>query len=64
MLKNNVRMESQQETEEINKYWENIREKTNSILELLKGASYQEIKEILEGVDYKVNSRLQHLTVF
>lgn len=57
-------MESEQETEEINKYWENIREKTNSILELLKGVSYQEIKEILEGVDNKVNSRLQHLTVF
>lgn len=50
--------------EKIQKYWDNIHKKTDSVITILEGASYQEIKFILELVQKRVNSRLLDLVLY
>ena len=47
-----------QETVEIVKYQESVNEKTNSILELLKGVSYKQIKSIMRNVDEEIKKKV------
>ena len=49
---------------EFKEYWKNINEKTNSIIEILRGVSYQEIEQILEAVKENTNLRLKKSIVF
>ena len=37
---------AEQQVERVQKYWNEVEEKTNSILEVLKGVSFQQVKSI------------------
>ncbi|WP_459926291.1 hypothetical protein [Flavobacterium covae] len=40
--------------------WEEVDEKTNSIIEILKGVSYKKIKLIRESVERKLENAINH----
>ena len=44
----------EEEAKAVEKYWEKVEEKTNSILEILKGVSYKQIRSIQRNLDEKV----------
>ena len=47
------------ENEEANEYWELMDKKADSIIEILKGISYQEAKQLLITVNIKINSKIE-----
>ena len=51
---------AEQQVERIQKYWNEVEEKTNSILEVLKGVSYKNIRLIKASVERKVEEAINH----
>jgi len=52
---------SEKETRE---YWDYINEKTNSIIEILKGESYTQTQQILKATQERVERQLNALILF
>ena len=55
---------AEQQVERIEAYWKNIEEKTNSVIEVLKGVSYQEIKQILTAVKEKTEDKIRTSVIY
>ena len=51
---------AEQQVERVQKYWNEVEEKTNSILEVLKGVSYKNIRLIKASVERKVEEAINH----
>ena len=51
---------AEQQVERIQKCWNEVEEKTNSILEVLKGVSYKNIRLIKASVERKVEEAINH----
>jgi hypothetical protein len=49
--------------EEIEQYWNNIEEKADSVIETLKGISFQEVKQILTKVNSKIEDKIKKTTI-
>ena len=64
LLKNKSKMNNEKTIEEINTemqaLWNEVDEKTNSILEVLKGVSYKNIRLIKASVERKVEEAINH----
>ena len=63
-MKNVEKETAEQEAERIEKYWNEVEEKTNSILEMLKGVSYVQLKSIQSTLDSKIKEKVNSLIVF
>ena len=63
-MKNVEKETAQQEAERIEKYWNEVEEKTNSVLEVLKGVSYVQLKAIQRSLDEKIKERVNSLIAF
>ena len=63
-MKNVEKETAEQEAERIEKYWNEVEEKTNSILEILKGVSYVQLKSIQSTLDSKIKEKVNSLLVF
>lgn len=57
-------MKEETQTENLDKYWENIKEKTNSVIEVLKGVSYQEIQQILTAVKERTEDKVRNSIIY
>ena len=55
---------AEQQVERIEAYWRNIQEKTNSVIAVLKGASYQEIQQILAAVKEKTEDKIRTSVIY
>lgn len=55
---------AEQQVERIEAYWKNIQEKTNSVIEVLKGVSYQEIQQILAAVKEKTEDKIRTSIIY
>jgi hypothetical protein len=42
------------EAEQIQKYWDEVYEKTDSVLQLLKGTTYKQLKSIQRNLNEKI----------
>ncbi len=49
--------------EEANEYWKAIDKKADSIIEILKGISYQEAKQLLITVNSKINHKIESTVI-
>ena len=54
---------TEQQVERIQKYWNEVEEKTNSILEVLKGVSFQQVKSIQQNLDTKIKEKINSSVV-
>ena len=54
---------AEQQVERIQKYWNEVEEKTNSILEVLKGVSFQQVKSIQQNLDTKIKEKINSSVV-
>lgn len=50
--------------QEIKDYWDNIHNKTASIVEVLKGSSHQECQQVIKFVNERVERQLGALILF
>ena len=62
-------MNKQDETAEeqalrIEKYWDEVEEKTNSVLECLKGVSYRKVKSVIRSLQEKTEEKINSSIVF
>lgn len=57
-------MKEETQEEKFDKYWKNIEEKTNSVIEVLKGVSYQEIQQILTAVKEKTEDKIRTSVIY
>jgi len=49
---------------EVKEYWDYINEKTNSIIEILKGESYTQTQQILKSTQERIETQLNALILF
>ncbi len=54
---------AEQQVERVQKYWNEVEEKTNSILEVLKGVSFQQVKSIQQNLDTKIKEKINSSVV-
>ena len=59
-----VIMKEETQEEKFDKYWKNIEKKTNSVIEVLKGVSYQEIQQILTAVKEKTEDKVRNSIIY
>ena len=57
-------MKEETQEENLDEYWENIKEKTNSVIEVLKGVSYQEIQQILTAVKERTEDKVRNSIIY
>lgn len=57
-------MKEETQRENLDEYWENIKEKTNSVIEVLKGVSYQEIQQILTAVKERTEDKVRNSIIY
>lgn len=49
--------------EEANEYWKSVDQKANSVIEILKGINYSEVKQILIIVNSKINVKIENTII-
>lgn len=59
-MKNVEKETAEQQAERIEKYWNEVEEKTNSVIEVLKGVSYMQLKAILSSVKLRTKDKIRN----